>query len=736
MDNLALQPFGPARQSAVSVADALAGYLTALLIGLLLALWVFPNWALTGGLPPGAPPKTDFAQHVLGQSYFFSQPWFPQPWSPGALGRFLVDRKLNAPQGANIAMTDSIPLLTVVSKLLRPVLPGFDQTITIYQAGAWVLQPVAAVFVLRSAGERRWLPAVAIALMAASMPTFLYRLWHAALSGHCFLLVMLGLHLRIVRGSAQALAWACALQVALLLVHPYLMLMASVLLLSAPLSMRLRRDALWLRTALASIVSSGATLLVGQILGYWGPSSDGGYGYYSMNLAEPFWPTFSSLFPGFPFAAVDATGGQAEGYQYLGAGLLGLLALSVAGWSDWREILRRHPGLALACAGLTLLAISNWVFLLHRLVLHAPLHSAWLGQMRGSGRLFWPVAYALMIASALVTLRRFPRAGSAILLAASLVQFADAQQLRRQDHASLSDPVAYSFDQPRLSAILQPHDRLTVLPTFPCNGKGTPPVMNLLWLAGRTRMTVNTMYMARDDEAKACLPTETIDQRPAAGEIRVILPNFDPLVAALPDHRDDCRVLDPYVLCTRNAEGLDGLRPYPARPVAMSQNLPIRTGLPVADTLMAGWTLPTRAKGAWSNAASSFLGASMVPEPAGAVRLRIRARSMPLPSWPRPGSTQRRVSVWAGPLHLADWEVGASLADFEVTVPTDWIKRRGMVMVELRTDALASLLDLGIAPDPRRFGIWLDSISFSPGSSTPGSSNPRSSTAGSLNPGN
>ena len=37
-----------------------------------------------------------------------------------------------------------------------------------------------------------------------------------------------------------------------------------------------------------------------------------------------------------------------------------------------------------------------------------------------------------------------------------------------------------------------------------------------------------------------------------------------------------------------------------------------------------------------------------------------------------------------------------------------------MVMVELHTDRLASALDQGRTPDPRRFGIWVEAVSFSP----------------------
>jgi hypothetical protein len=689
-------------------ASASLGYLTALAIGLSLVLWVFPRWALTGGLPPGAPPRPDFGKDVLGQLYFFSQ-----SWSSGSPGSFLIDRRLNAPWGASIAMTDSIPLLAVLAKLLRPVLPAFDQTISIYQAAAWVLQPVAAVFALRSAGERRWLPALAVAVLAVSMPTFLFRLWHAALTGHCFLLAMLGLYLRIMRGSRPALACACALQVLLLLVHPYLMFMGSALLVAAPLSLYLRGEP-WRRTLLAVAASTGVMLLVGQLLGYWGAGSDGGFGYYSMNLVAPFWPTFSTLAPGIPFVHADGTGGQADGYQYLGLGLLGLLAVSAVGWPAWWTHIRRHPGLAIVCIGLSVLAITNWVFFMHTRILHVPLPSMLFSQVRGSGRLFWPVAYALLITSSIVTLRIFPRGGSLVLLALSLVQFADAQQLRRIDHADLANPTPYPFDRQRLAGILMAHDRLTLLPTFPCNGGGLDTNVDLLWIAGRTRMTTNGMYMAREAHARDCLPRDALGSRPGPGEIRVILPGFRPMLAALPNGAEDCRVLEPYILCTRRIDLLAGLPAFVIRPVPMSMRLPLQAGTSGTNVLMAGWNVPEAAPGGvWSNAPSAYIGARLDSAPAGAVRIRINARAMPVLTWL--GWTQHRpVSVWAGTHRIADWMIGPKLGDFEAVVPADWVREKGMVMVELRTGRLASTLDQGRTTDPRRFGIWIDAVTFSP----------------------
>ena len=675
-------------------------------------LRVFPHWALTGGLPPGAPPRPDFAQHVIGQLYFFAQPW---NFSVGSLRGLLVARGLDAPDGLNIALTDSIPMLSLLAKLLRPVLPPFEQTITLFQAAAWLLQPVAAVFAMRSAGERRWLPAVAVSLMAVSMPTFLHRLWHAALSGHWFLLVALGLYFRIVRGSRPAVAAACVLPVVLLLVHPYLMLMASVLLLAAPLTLRLRGDPRWRGSLAAWVASSALVLLAGGVLGYWGSGSDGGYGYYSMNLAGPFWPTLSGLFPGIAYTPADATGGQAEGYQYLGLGLLGLVALSLAGWRQWPQAMRRHPGLLIGCVALAAVAVTNWIYFLHTRLLHIPFPSLLFAQLRCSGRLFWPVAYVLMIGSILAVLRLFPRLGIVVVLAAALLQVADAGELRRVDRDSLTGTVAYPFDQPRLSAILRAHATLAVLPTFPCNGGGLAPALDVLWLAAQSRLAITSMYSARASHEQQCVPREALEGRPAPGEVRVIMPGYASLLAALPDSQTDCRVLAPFIVCSRRATLLNGLAPIDIHLLPASTMLPVRAGEPGAVALMSGWGGPyPGGDGVWSDAPSALLGGRLQPAPAGAVRIRVSARAMPSRILLSLASPRRAVSVWAGGRRIADWSLGRTMGEYEAVVPADWIRQQHAVVVELRTGPLASMLDLGHTPDPRRFGIWLSSVEFTP----------------------
>lgn len=174
--------------------NRVAVYTLSLVFGFFQALQCFPVALIGGQLPSHARVEEgDFVQHIIGQIYFLRQGWH----SP-----LLLDQKLDAPFGTNIAMTDNIPLEALLLKIIHPLFPDMLQGITLYLALCWTMQPVCAVFALRSLGEKRLLPALAAAVFAACFPTFLCRIGHAALCGQWILLLAIGLYFRATRPDA------------------------------------------------------------------------------------------------------------------------------------------------------------------------------------------------------------------------------------------------------------------------------------------------------------------------------------------------------------------------------------------------------------------------------------------------------------------------------------------------------------------------------------------------------
>lgn len=518
-----------------------APWAVAALIGLALAVMLLPasfvlpprgaDWRLSG----------DIAQHVVAQRYFIATAW---GWP------LLVVPTLGADGGTNIALADGIPLLALPLKALAPLLPAGFHGIGIWHALVVVLQPLAAVWCLRQAGERRVASAIGVALAAAAMPAWLARHGHAALMGHFLLLLGLGAYLRLVRAPSPG-GWlgAACLALAALLTHPYLALMVLALVGAAPLTLLLRRDARWRHGALGAAFCAGAVAAALWTLGYLGAAGEGGYGRYALNLLSPVWPARSALLP-IVAGEIDATGmGGWEGYNWLGAGLLaGLIVLAVRRPRALASVLRRHAGLALALAGLTLIAISFRIGFGSQVVLDLGPPPAFLDQFRASGRFFWPVGYALLIGMA-VLVARIPGTGAVLVLLLGLVQWIDAAPNRAALADWAAQRIPWSVDAAALRPAIAKARSLTILPSWVCippEGHATRErVQELLLLASERAVPVNTMQLARWQRPPRCTDAGTAAAGLQPGELRLVLPEAARLLggAAL------CRPLGGVLAC-------------------------------------------------------------------------------------------------------------------------------------------------------------------------------------------
>lgn len=537
-----MHPLSPRLAAALS-------YGLALLLGAGLAFALFPAEMLLPRAGAAFAPQGDAAQHAIAQRYFLTDAW---RWP------LLTAATLRPPEGVNIAFVDGIPLLALLLKAAFPLLPDGFHGIGLWYAIAWTLQPVAAVWALRGAGERRLLPAIGVALAASAMPSFINRYGHAALTGHFFVLLALGAYLRLARGAGAA-GWAGAavLAVGTLLVHPYLAAMVLALLAAVPATLLLRGDRRWIGAAAGLAATVAAVFGTMAALGYLGATGDGGYGDFALNLLSPVWP-YRSLFLGWLVEReVDATGhGGWEGYNWLGLGLLaGLVLLVAVAPRAVGAALRRHAGLALALAGLVLLALSFRVGVGGAILFDLGDPPGFLEQFRASGRFFWPVGLALLVGAAAL-LARLPRIGPAVVVALGLVQFADAAPNRAALAAWASDRQPWTVEAPALRGLLAEADRLAIFPTWPCVPKPDAlgdhaRQLQVLSLAAERGVPANTMYVARwRGERPACDDAAAIAAPLARGELRVILPGArDQALASTPSAPALCAALGELLAC-------------------------------------------------------------------------------------------------------------------------------------------------------------------------------------------
>ncbi len=522
-------------------------------IGSGLVLYVFPQSFL---FPPSLQTQAlegDMAQHVIGQRYFIADAW---RWP------LLTARNLNTPEGVNIAFTDSIPLMALILKLLAGLLPSGFHGVGLWYGLSWLLQPVAGVWCIRAAGERRLLPALCMAVVVISVPAWWARYGHAALTGHFLLLTGLGAYFVLVRHGGT-LRWLAvgALQAGALLTHPYLWLMTMSLLTAVPVTLGLRHRRGWRGAAVGWLLIGLACLLAMYTLGYLGTRAPGGFGRYGLNVLSPFWPAHSWLMP-VNLARVDARGSDGwEGYNYLGAGvLLGVVLVALLNGRWIREGLRRHPGLVLVLLGLTVMALSNEIAIGNRVVVNLYRPLPILEQTRGSARFFWPVAYALAL-GVMVGLARLPRRAirAVLLLGVTGLQFVDATRLRDGLSAHLAYAVKpWTIDAEALRPIFAAHRSLTLLPRWFCmpseDVAGQQAMeLEVLALASETALPANTMYVARWRRLPRCNDQALARAPLRSGEIRVLLPSVRDVYAPLvPDSARICRPVGTLTVCGRS----------------------------------------------------------------------------------------------------------------------------------------------------------------------------------------
>ncbi|GGJ44843.1 hypothetical protein GCM10011320_60360 [Neoroseomonas lacus] len=520
-------------------------------LGVVLAARTFPVAFL---VPPGGLVLDgDLALHAIAQRYMIADAW---RWP------LLVVPGLETPSGTHIGIADGIPILAMILKSFRGWLPEGFHGIGLWLGISWALQPVAAVWALRGTGEKRLLPLLAVAVLAVSVPAWWSRIGHAALTSHFTILLGLGFYLRLVhRGGLWVWAAAALTLILTLLIHPYLALVFLAILSAVPVTLVLRRDPSWLRAAMCS--AGAATTFAGavSVFGYAGAGGGSGYGDYALNLLSPFWPASSALFPTLPY--VDATGhGGWEGYNYMGAGLLlGLAATLCFRLGVVGRLIRRHAGLALVLLALTLVAVTTRIGLASSILVDLGPPPSFLEQFRSSGRLFWPVTYAAILAVVTILARApMARLGLACVLIVAALQFADVHVLRR-NVAGWARGGAYRAPAEAAAALrplLRRSESLTLLPSYQCIPDpnavaATLTLLNdIMSVTAERPIPMTTMFVARRQRPVQCNDAGLAAAPLRAGELRVLLPVVQPgLLAKVPGHADHCRPLQGLMVCAQ-----------------------------------------------------------------------------------------------------------------------------------------------------------------------------------------
>ena len=481
-----------------------------LAIAVLYCLWFFdwdflkgvsPFWSYPIGTVPGA--RADLITALSGYWAFVQDDW--------TLPLFSV-RKLGIPHGINIIFTDSIPCAALLGRL---VFRATGHLVNLY--GAWTalcvaLLPASLTALCYTLGARSIAAALAATMIGLSVPSFWFRWGHLSLMAHFEIVLALLLYFstRQKMHPGRFLAAACALMLLSLWTHSYIFLMVSGVI-TATVGQRWSDGHIRLRGAaglltVIAVVAIGGVVLSGHLSGSGSLSAEG-FGFFSMDVLSPVVPQMSGLLPSTRDRLFLGAGGQYEGYNYLGAGALLLVAFMAMIYTRRGEMAaawRRTAWLIGLLAVYFLLAVSSEVYIggVKVASLPVPRGLMWLLEIvRSSGRFFWPVLYVLVAAAiASCAVRRKPEA-VVLLLVASALQWVDVAPLRlavaRSIAAKPSPPLALDA----WGALIANHKAVIVLPSFACladryawNGAAA---VELQLLAAKAGVGINSVYAGR-----------------------------------------------------------------------------------------------------------------------------------------------------------------------------------------------------------------------------------------------
>lgn len=181
-------------------------------------------------------------------------------------------------------------------------------------------------------------------------------------------------------------------------------------------------------TCFLTMYIAGYFVLTGQ-----GTLGAGGFGEYSMNIFAPFFPAYQGgIIPS--IFNLDATGGQYEGLNYFGAGVL--LLLLFCGATKWRQILQtasNHKSLTLVLCLMTLYSLSNKIYAANSLLASYPMPEMLLpivNTFRVAARFFWPMYYAVILIIIVYSARNKNIVAIPVLSIALCVQLFDTYPIR------------------------------------------------------------------------------------------------------------------------------------------------------------------------------------------------------------------------------------------------------------------------------------------------------------------
>ena len=498
--------------------------------------------------------RDDWAAYYWGFSFFRNAPW---AWPLGNVPNLFY------PLGTSVGFTDANPWLSVLFKLLSPILPRDFQFFGFWLLLCFLLQAWFGAQIGRALTRDPVRIALAGALFATT-PVLPLRVRHIALCGLFFVTAGVWLNLKRVDGPRAArrdlvtswllLIWAAG-------THAYLSVMLLALCCAFYARLTFVERLLPARQLVLSLViafagSLGCYYLFGFIGWQRTDLAVEGFGVYSADLSTLFNPLgLSRLVPALPVQTA-----QWEGFAYLGLGTLALLCLCLArvvrAPGAWLGGVRRQWPLLLVVVASFVYALSNQISWCSRLVadlsaLYAPFAQL-TGTFRSSGRFAWLLHLSLIAlairASELPAYPRLSRVLLALALALSVVE-QDANQYQ------ITGPSPPRLADPAWNGVGREYDHLAIIPIqlqWEC--PYSEQLVNAFsQLAYRERMTLNSGNFMRKPPGVRTLCNE----EPRVLDGRTIYVVEEGRVGAMRGRHAACGLLETLNVCVLEGRRTD-----------------------------------------------------------------------------------------------------------------------------------------------------------------------------------
>ena len=363
------------------------------------------QFVLTGYL------EKDIAQHYAGWKLYRNSPW----QFPLGVGKFIEE-----PYGNSVSYTDSIPLFAIFFKALSPVLPHTFQYFGIFVALCFVLQGMFGALLVSLFAECQFFCGLGAALFSFA-PILVERAFrHCALTAQFLIIAALYYYFKNKKSCCKSYIPFYIINAVAITIHPYFLPFTFATMFAfAVEDFVLAKN--WWKPWVHIIFSLAVTYGVGYVVGAFFSGdilAAIGYGYFSLNLNSFFNPisveftgdhNWSRFFVDRPYF-----GGQIEGFNYLGLGVmvataLGFVFVIIKDFKSIFKFIKNHFGIIFSTVCLTVFAFSDAVYYGSVKLFDIPYPDSLkqiFGMFRATGRFGYMLHY-LIILLALYGIYRF-----------------------------------------------------------------------------------------------------------------------------------------------------------------------------------------------------------------------------------------------------------------------------------------------------------------------------------------